>query len=85
MRSSDSDTAGTRSRTRLNMTENPTLVCLGRDQNGQVCGRQALIHDIRYLYGSEPPKPGQPAIGAEYRLECPKCGMRTQLEPYPAS
>jgi rRNA maturation protein Nop10 len=49
-----------------------------------VCGRDAVIHKIRYKYSVEKP-PGQTADNHSLRethrdIECPHCGMRTQVE-----
>jgi ssDNA-binding Zn-finger/Zn-ribbon topoisomerase 1 len=48
------------------------------------CGRDAVIHKIRYKYSVE--KPSGPAAEnhtlreTQRDIECPQCGMRTQIE-----
>jgi DNA-directed RNA polymerase subunit RPC12/RpoP len=48
------------------------------------CGRDAVIHKIRYKYSVDG-RPGQTAqnhtlIETHRDIECPHCGMRTQVE-----
>jgi Zn finger protein HypA/HybF involved in hydrogenase expression len=50
----------------------------------EVCGETAIIHKVRYKYVEQAPLDGRPAEHilreTQRDVECPKCGMRTQIE-----
>jgi hypothetical protein len=62
------------------MLSSPVLVCMGPDAGGWPCGADALIREISYLYQFEGSQVREKAIAAEYVIECPHCGIRSQTQ-----
>jgi hypothetical protein len=59
-----------------------TIICDNRTVEGAPCGRRALVHMIHYVYRTER-TPGHSSLThvlleADYDIECPRCGHRTQ-------
>jgi hypothetical protein len=61
-----------------------TLVCTGHQGRGALCGQNALIRSVQYIYGPKEDADGNRRVlrEAHFVIDCPTCGRRTQIEKY---
>jgi hypothetical protein len=71
--------------TRNSLMQPATIICDNMRPTAAPCGETALVHGVRYIYA--PAGAGASAAApvlreAQFLIDCPRCGKRTQIERY---
>jgi hypothetical protein len=59
-----------------------TIICDSRLSQAARCGETALVRAVSYVYERERYSPAPVLREAQFQIDCPRCGQRTQVERF---